>query len=309
MAGAPQFTVFTATYNRAHTIKRVFDSLRAQTLRDFEWLVIDDGSTDDTAELIADWTLTADFSIRYFKQEHRGKHFAHNFAVREARGQFFLTLDSDDACLPDAIERMADHWNTIPAADRGLYAGVEGLCIDQQGKVVGDKFPADPLDISVRERCYVYRVRGEKCSSTRTDLVRKYPFPEIKGTYFIPEGAVWLQIAKKYKNRCVNEVFRKYYVDDDLTGATLTRRRRLSDNAPGRLYFYTWVLNNDLEYFFRSPLPFLKAAVILPILAHFAGQGLGRTLHSLDSLAAKTIVLAALPISFLLYIADRTRNG
>ncbi len=95
----PIFTVFTPTYNRAHTIHRAFDSLRAQTLRDFEWLVVDDGSTDNTSELIASWAKVADFPIRYFKQDHSGKHIAHNLAVREARGKFFLPLASDDACL------------------------------------------------------------------------------------------------------------------------------------------------------------------------------------------------------------------
>src|SRR5262249_2422136 len=103
----PLFTVFTPTYNRAHTLHRVFDSLCAQTLRDFEWLVIDDGSSDSTRELIDNWTKSAHFTIRYIKQDHSGKHIAHNCAVREARGQFFLTLDSDDACTPQALERMA----------------------------------------------------------------------------------------------------------------------------------------------------------------------------------------------------------
>src|SRR5260370_42664596 len=85
----PFFTVFTPTYNRAHTLHRVYDSLRAQTLRDFEWLVVDDGSTDDTPGLITQWTKATDFPIRYFKQGRSGKHFAHNLAVREARGKMF----------------------------------------------------------------------------------------------------------------------------------------------------------------------------------------------------------------------------
>jgi hypothetical protein len=308
VSGRFLFTIFTPTYNRAHTLYRVFDSLCAQTFRDFEWLVIDDGSTDNTAELIANWTHSAAFPIRYFRQDHCGKHVAHNLAARQARGQFFLPLDSDDACLPNALERMAYHWNTIPAAHRGSYAGVEGLCIDQKGKVVGDEFPADPLDMSVRERCYVYRVHGEKWASVLTEIVRMYPFPEIGGTYFIPEGALWLQIAKKYKYRCVNEAFRVYYIDDNLTGATLTKGRSLGDNAPGRLHFYTWVLNNDLEYFFSSPVPFLKAAVILPILAHFSRQSFGTTLRSLHSMWAKTLVLLALPVSFSLCVLDWARN-
>jgi glycosyltransferase involved in cell wall biosynthesis len=301
------FTIFTPTYNRAHTIGRVFDSLCAQTLRDFEWLVVDDGSTDNTPELIAGWAHAADFPIRYFKQNHCGKHIAHNLAARQARGQFFLPLDSDDVCLPDALERMAYHWNAIPAAERGSYAGVEGLCIDQMGNIVGDEFPAKLRDINVREQFYVHRVGGEKWGSTLTEIVRMYPFPEIGETNFIPEARLWFQIGKKYKHRCVNEPFRMYHIGSDPAGATLTKRE-LGDNAPGRLHFYTWVLNNDLEYFFSSPIPFLKAAVILPILAHFAKLSPGATLRSLNSVAAKALVLSALPVSFCLYAFDRMRN-
>jgi glycosyltransferase involved in cell wall biosynthesis len=301
MADAPLFTIFTPTYNRAHTIKRVFDSLCAQTLRDFEWLVVDDGSTDNTPELIASWAKTADFPIRYFNQKHSGKHIAHNLAAREARGRFFLPLDSDDACLPYALERMAYHWHAIPDTDREFYAGVDGLCVDQQGRIIGDQFPCNPLDANMRERRYVYRVRGEKWGSTLTEIVRKFPFPEIKGT-FIPEGTLWLQIAQKYKKRCVNEILRMYYVDDDLTGATLTKRRDFGDNAPGRSHFYIWLLNYDLEYFLYSPMPFFKAAVILPTMAWVSGQSVRGILKSLKRPSAKALVVLALPFSAVLYI-------
>ncbi len=97
------FTVFTATFNRAHVLHRVYHSLRAQTFRDFEWLVVDDGSTDGTGALVEAWRAEADFPIRYRYQENRGKHVACNRAVAEARGRFFLTLDSDDACVPQAF--------------------------------------------------------------------------------------------------------------------------------------------------------------------------------------------------------------
>src|SRR5690242_1761960 len=159
---APIFTVFTPTYNRAHTIHRVFESLRTQTFREFEWLVIDDGSSDGTTELMKAWRRNADFPIRYIVQSHAGKHVAHNRALDEARGKFLVVLDSDDACVPTALERMLYHWNTIPAERRPQFSGVAGLCCDQSGVIVGDRFPSEPLDISLREQHYVYRIRGEK---------------------------------------------------------------------------------------------------------------------------------------------------
>jgi len=295
------FTVFTPTYNRAHTLHRVYDSLSAQSLRDFEWIVVDDGSTDGTAELVANWAKSSDFPIRYFTQQHAGKHIAHNLAVHEARGRFFLPLDSDDACPPRALERMLHHWNTIPAVERASFSGVAGLCIDQNGKLIGDQYPSDPFDSTLRERKYLYRLRGEKWGSALTEIVRRFPFPPIVGTQFVPEGTVWLEMAKAYKDRCVNEVFRIYYVDDCKTGETLTGRNRLREDAPGRWHYYIWLLNNDLEYILRSPVPFLKAAIMLPIVARLAGKGLPSTLDSLRTAPGKLLVLLVLPLSCLLY--------
>jgi glycosyltransferase involved in cell wall biosynthesis len=173
MPGTPQFTVFTATYNRAHTIDRVYNSLRAQTLRDFEWLVIDDGSTDNTAQAIATWAKTAAFPIRYIRQDHAGKHFAHNRAAREARGELFVTLDSDDACAPETLERIAHHWRSIPPGERAAYSGVGTLCRNQFGKIVGDRYPSDVFDAGLPEILFVRRVKGEKWYIVRTDLVRR----------------------------------------------------------------------------------------------------------------------------------------
>jgi glycosyltransferase involved in cell wall biosynthesis len=305
VSGAPLFTVFTPTYNRAHTLKRVFDSLRAQTLRDFEWLVVDDGSTDKTTELIASWAKASDFPIRYFKQEHTGKHIAHNLAVREGCGKFFLPLDSDDACSPRALERFAYHWNTIPESERASFSGVVALCCDQYGKVVGDRFPSDLFDANWRDVVYVYRVRGEKWGPQLMELVRRYPFPQISGTHFVPEGLVWLDLAKAYKIRFVNEVLRTYYVEHSAARGSLTTLRKCDENAPGRFVYYIWLLNNDLSYFFNSPAPFLRAAVMVPILAWTSGYSFRYTIRLLYSAFAKALFVLALPGSALIFAIDR----
>jgi glycosyltransferase involved in cell wall biosynthesis len=301
------FTVFTATYNRAHTLHRVFNSLCAQSLRDFEWLVVDDGSTDNTQELVASWAAAADFLIRYFKQNHAGKHFAHNLAVREARGRFFLPLDSDDACVPNALERMMYWWNTIPPDQRSAFCGVTGLSIDQHGKLVGNRFPSEPLDATMRDLLYVHRTRGERATFRLTKILQNYFFPEIALGQYVPEGIVWLDIAKKYKNRAVNEVFRIYYVDDAETGATVSKKK-IGSHALGRWYYYEWLLNNDLEYFFKSPVPFLKAAIMLPIVARYSHQSLVHSLNSLQTFWAKVLVMAVLPVALMMDAFDRVRR-
>src|SRR5262249_56227861 len=110
------------------------------------------------------------------------------------------------------------------------------------------------------------------------------------------EGLVWLDMAKTYKNRCVNEIFRIYYVGDPQTGETLSKRGSFED-APGRLHYYIWLLNNDLGYFFNSPPPFLKASALLPILPRLSGKSLRNTLNSLNMTSAKLLLLLPLPLS------------
>src|SRR4051794_24520469 len=104
------FTVFTSTRNRAHTLERPFHSLKAQTFRDFEWLIIDNGSTDGTRELVERFQSEADFPIRYLWQEDAGKHGSLNRGIELAEGELFLILDSDDGCVPEALERFKYNW-------------------------------------------------------------------------------------------------------------------------------------------------------------------------------------------------------
>lgn len=306
MHEAPFFTVFTPTYNRAHTLHRVFDSLRAQTFRDFEWLIVDDGSTDKTAELIAGWAAVADFPVRYFRQKNSGKHIAYNLAAREARGAILATLDSDDALFANSLERIHAIWNAIPDSERPAFSGIGGLCCDQNGAIIGDRFPTNPLDSNLRELVYVYRVRGEKWGVTRTDVLRQYPFPELDGSQWLPEGLIGFKMARKYKRRYVNEVLRVYYVDESHEhGINVSSRANLAKTSRGRLYYNVWVLNNELEYFWRSPIPFLKAAVMLPIVAWISGRSLWGVFSSLERPLARTLVAAGLPMASLLYVASR----
>jgi len=305
---APLLTIFTATFNRAHTLHRVFDSLQAQSLQDFEWLIVDDGSTDQTAEEVAAWVKVAPFNIQYLRQENAGKHIAYNRALREARGRFFVVLDSDDAMPPHALERLYWHWNSIPAAQRRHYWAIEALACDEIGQIVGDQFPTSPFDSSLRDLRYVHRIHGEKIRISPTEILRRYPFPEIPGTQFVPEAVVWFEIAKTYKHRSINEVCRVYYCHQPETETTLSSRKNLATTARGRLYYYIWLLNNDIEYFFRSPVPFLKAAFMAPTASFYSQCSFRRTWSELRNRSAKCLMLLVLPMSVLLYLWYRLTN-
>jgi glycosyltransferase involved in cell wall biosynthesis len=206
-----EFTVFTPTYNRGHTLHRVYESLCAQTFRDFEWLIVDDGSTDNTGALVRDWMSQASFPIRYLRQENAGKHVAFNRGALEARGRLFLNLDSDDSCVPEALERFKFHWDAIPASQRSSFCGVTALCKRPDGTPVGQGFPRDvvdcsSLDINFRHGCY-----WEKWGFICTDVLRQYPFPVFGKENHANMSFIYNRMGLHFKTRFVNEFLRTYY--------------------------------------------------------------------------------------------------
>lgn len=295
------FTVFTPTYNRAHTLDRVYRSLRAQTLRDFEWLIVDDGSTDDTRALVESWTRKASFPIRYVYQENRGKHFASNRGLELALGEFFLTADSDDEFVPNALETFQRIWSTIPETERAGFAGAAGLCVDQRGRLVGDRFPASPLDSNHLEKKYRYKVHGEKWGFTRTDVMREFPFVETAEM----AGFRWSDIGRKYKTRFFNEVVRIYYVGE---GNSLSSRdRRVKRPLMGALR-NAGTLNDDLDYFRYDPLAFYRNAVHYARFSFLADRGPREQREGLKPGLARTLWALALPIGYAVAVRDRFRS-
>lgn len=298
-----RFTVCTATFNRAHTLHRVFDSLIAQTFRDFEWLVIDDGSSDETETLIAQWQSKASFPIRYEFQQNQGKHIAINLGAKLALGDLFLIADSDDAFLPTALEVFYEAWLAIPKTSRNDFVGVTGLCVSDEGKIVGDRFPEDILDTTSLEMSYRHRVGGEKWGFYRTDIMKKFPSPAIDGLPFFSEGIIWHAIGRHYMTRYINEPLRIYKQD---AGDQLTRRSP-KDTAPAGI-FYVMSLNNDHDYLFVAPMFFARIAMHAVRFSLHHSDSLATQLSRLNRRKLKfLLVLSYLP-GFLLYLSDRISN-
>ncbi|MDO9050438.1 MAG: glycosyltransferase family A protein [Methylotenera sp.] len=254
---SPIFTVFTPTYNRAHTIDRVFKSLKSQTFRDFEWVVIDDGSSDNTAEIIKCWQHEVDFKIIYQYQPNSGKHVAFNRAVAMARGELFLVIDSDDGFLSNSLESMLKWWMDIPEHERGQFTGVVTLCQYEDGNICGQPFSICPLDTNSLDLRFKYKARGETWGFHRTKILKAYPFPEDEAVRFIPENLIWDDIARKYKIRCINEPLRIFYQDsgNQVTKAE-PRKKALVKN------YFLQILNRDFDYFLNDPKTFAKWSVL-----------------------------------------------
>lgn len=263
------FTICTATFNRAHTLTRLYDSLKAQTLTDFEWLIIDDGSVDQTETLVSSLIDVAPFPIRYIFQDNQGKHIAINLGAKLAHGHLFAVADSDDVFLPEALEILADTWNAIPETDKAEFTGATGLCVDDDGIVIGEKFPADIFDSSSIEIFYRHNISGEKWGFHKTEVIRQFPSPSIEGMPFFAEGIIWHRISRQYKTRFINRPLRIYKQDG---GEQLTRRTP-KQTSPARI-FYVCALNEDFDYLFVAPWRFFKIAI----------QGVRFSLHQSDRL-------------------------
>lgn len=236
-----KFTVFTPLYNRRKTIHRAFDSLMAQTQKNFEWLIVDDGSTDNVKELIDEYKKEADFNIRYYYKKNGGKHTAINYACLLTDSEYFLIIDSDDAIPPDAIEVFNKSWDSIPKEKQSLYWSVVGLCRDSKtGELIGDKFPCG-INEAEKPRELAKNVKGEKSSCMRTAVLKQFPFPEPEGTYFITESIVWNKIDKVYRQYYINDIVRIYYQNEPDSLMNSWYKNHVKE---GYVSNYFWMISN-----------------------------------------------------------------
>ena len=294
-------TVFTATYNRSHTLNRVYESLQTQTFRDFEWVICDDGSVDGTEELVKRWQHEAAFPIRYFKLEHAGKHFAYNRGVKEAQGEYFAEIDSDDALKPIALERANHHWQQIPVEARSEYFAVLFCCEDEKGKRVGIPFPDDPTDYDYRAFNYSAVYRSEKWRCIRTATLRQYAFTEEVIDSYVPESIVFCEIAKRYRARFSNEILRIYYQD---VPSILRHPVHPMRNLSGLHFAIRYSLNNDLDFFAARPLHFFRKAMNFGRFSMHYRVSPARQWASLNGALARLLWLLMLPPAFLLLCLD-----
>lgn len=212
-------TVFTPAYNRGYIIENLFRSLQRQSYQNFEWIVVDDGSTDDTqAKMQMFQAELHSFPIRYFRVENGGKHRAINLGVKEATGKLFFIVDSDDYLTDDALELIVAHEASIPLNEKMQFAGVCGQKGYSAEIAIGKTFLGETLDITTLERP-AYGITGDKSEVFYTDILKKYPFPEIDGEKFITECVVWDKIAADgYKLRFFNHIVMICnYLSDGLT--------------------------------------------------------------------------------------------
>jgi glycosyltransferase involved in cell wall biosynthesis len=212
-----KITVFTPTYNRGYIIEKLYQSLKKQTFTNFEWLVIDDGSSDNTEELFQTWLLDKNsFVIRYYKIENGGKHRAINKATDLAKGELFFIVDSDDYLADDALESIVKWEKDLPRNQ--TFCGVSGNRGKTKGEIWGSTFEGEYKDATSLER-NKYNITGDKAEAFYTQILKKYKFDEFEGEKFITEATVWDRMAHDgYKIRWFNKtIYLCEYLEDGLT--------------------------------------------------------------------------------------------
>jgi len=238
-------TVFTPTYNREHLLTRLFNSLREQTFKDFEWLIVDDGSTDNTHDVVVKFVEEGIVPIKYVFKRNGGKHRAINEGVKHAKGELFFIVDSDDMLPPDALKRVAEVYQQIK--DDRDFGGVAGVDAYPDGRIVGSGLSAPVIDCNSIDIRSKYHVVGDLSEVFRTDVMREFPFPEIEGEKFCPEVLVWNRIARKYKLRYFNEaIYIAEYQPEGLT-ARIVEIRMKSPIASTTCYAEMVSLNIPLK--------------------------------------------------------------
>lgn len=287
-------TVFTPLYNRENSIRDVYTSLCNQTCFDFEWLVINDGSTDSSGDIMDGIVASHNnsFPIRYSRRENRGLMATLNEGITKATGKLFMRLDSDDSALPNAIKHIKDNFNLIK--DKENICALVFRAVGCDGKYVGfhpftDKQVSDFA--TFRDRLHA---TGDRSEVMKVSVFKEFPFPIIESEKFCPEGLIWNRIASQYDALYMTEpIYKKGTPDDSITADVFNYLKR---NVKGTtLYYREIVANNNFSFKYR-----LLNTVKFYRYAFYSGESL------FDKIPLR-FVLLGLPLGVLVIVYDKIR--
>ncbi len=284
MANNIQITVFTPSFNRSDLLRKLYVSLCRQTCRNFEWLIVDDGSTDSTEIVVNEWILEQKVDIVYYKQKNSGKHVAHNVGVALCKTELFFCVDSDDILTDDAIMLILSTWKNIPAQIKKIYSGIVAYRGINQNTLIGTEFPTNVIACPLKQ---LYRMgkKGDTALVFRTSVLRGYPFPVFKGEKFLRENLVYDLIDEKYSLFILRKIiYIGNYLSDGLTqnatmlemkspkGAALYRYKEYEKNRK-TLYgirqlagylFFSFKAGSGKEAIFKTGV--FKSAILSPLV-------------------------------------------
>ena len=198
-------TIFTPTYNRAYILPQLYNSLTKQNSNDFEWLIVDDGSSDNTEDLVNIWIKEKLVHIRYIKQKNSGKMKAHNTGVQNTESELFFCVDSDDYIVDTAVETILNKWGSLSISQQESLAGMVAYRGVSTNVPIGDEFPEN-IERDSLSGFYQKGLSGDTSLIFRTEVIKKFPFPIIGNEKFITEAYVYDQIDQCYQLYAIPEV-------------------------------------------------------------------------------------------------------
>lgn len=291
-------TIFTPTYNRAYTIHKCYESLKRQTCKEFEWLIIDDGSTDNTRELIEVWiNETKEFKISYIYQENQGMHGAHNTAYENITTELNVCIDSDDYMPHDAIEKIKNAWEKV-RNDKNI-SGIAGLDAYENGDIIGMKFPDDLKRSTLFDFFYNKGIKGDKKLVYRTELTKKYPYPVYKEEKYVGLAYKYYKLDEEYELALINDVLCIVeYMED---GSSLNMFKQYRKNPIGWCFYR--VENLKLS---KGSLKYK----IIQCIHYVSSSILSKNKRFLLESPNKVLTILSIPLGLALYfyILFKTRN-
>lgn len=253
-------TVFTPSFNRAHLLPRLYQSLQQQTSNDFIWLIIDDGSGDNTKEIVDQWINENKIDIQYYYKENGGMHTGHNAAYKLINTELNVCIDSDDYMPNDAVDKILKIWDNI--SDKTNIAGIIGLDAYIDNSIVGTKIPEHLIKGNLYDLYNRHQVTGDKKLVIRTDVVRAYPnYPEFKNEKLVPLGILYMMIGNDYDFIYTNEVL--CIVDYQPDGSSGTIFRQYKQSPRGFAYAKTEGkrFSNNLILLCKNSIQIVSSAI------------------------------------------------
>ncbi len=246
-----KIAILTATYNRGHLLRRCYKSLREQINKNFVWYIIDDGSKDETENIVKEFIKQnekeKEFKIFYIKKENGGKHTALNRGLREIGEEYVIILDSDDYLSDDAVETIENDISLIN--DRENFCGIGYLRVDLKGNVIGKEYTEDGIEDTFVNQRYNKNTFGDKSEVFKVDVLRNYPFPEIEGEKFLSESTVWCDMSGRYKMKFFNKGI--YKCDYQVDGLSDGVHKRLFNNPIGAALCYKQLSSKEFKFKYR----------------------------------------------------------
>lgn len=272
-----RITIFTPSYNREYCLHYLYESLCRQNCQDFIWLIIDDGSTDNTKELVDQWIVEDKIKIQYIYKKNGGMHTAHNVAYDNITTELNICIDSDDRLAKNAIKNILSCWESVN--DKQDVIGLVGLDADLNNKVIGTLLPEDIDTIKFHQIYQKYGVKGDKKVVLRTSLINKdLRYPIYEGERLVPLSYLYYELDKKYNYICFNQVWAN--IDYQLDGSSATidkqyfssprgfRFAKINEYNQSTVFLYkikalihygfTSLIIGDYSFFKKSPNPILS---------------------------------------------------